>query len=884
MARILNISRLPISTVPPDALVVTPHRAAAAALKVPYLSLPRLARSELSKKGLAVVSPLQGRHILRQTASTIVPGGDISSIVSSLGHILETTLRTGIDLDTLIKGASGRVSVLARIIKAYKEKLLTMGLIDRLELLWWAANCGPEPRLLYIYGHFRARKEEIFFINSIAGEGSEYVLPIQPNDDAFGVNKIWADWLRQRKWTLTNAAENAEGPELDQGQHLASSFSGALHFGQPAAAFKFPDLEAEVRGVLSKAKQAIIDGANAAQIAIVCRDQELYAPVIASVAAEYGVPVRIRHKIKLSSTIFGGMVQTMLDGLALDMAYEPTARMVMHPFGMGLKPGEWANARGRRPSNRDEWILIGAPFEDIIWPEQQSFSDWSALIRLIFQKADVRVKAASRTREFLAYNAFNEALTQSVVLENERPLTLNEFSAAIGEILSYISVPFQTSAAGIELHEPNTILGASFDHIYVVGLAEGVFPAAISENPVLDFFERKALSAYGIDFEVAAEVARWETLSFYFTLITGRRSVSLSYPEVIDNAERLASPFFDRLGIKPSRPENPDRIVSSYEEARSALLLTDGLADDAIARAARDHHRIEMLREGPSPHDEYDGVIGVRLDPASRAWSASQLTTIGQCGFRWFAQRVLKLAPVNEVDLGMDYGKRGIFYHKVLEIAVSRAKDEPDIRAAALRYLDEAFAEAEADPEIELPMISNWRLQRTEHLKAIRKAIESPDFISEGSKVVGLEQKFDAEWKGLRITGYIDRVDQTPEGLIAIDYKTSSIVPKGAKDEHGKLSIDVQIPLYSNVALRHLYPEGELGNSVYYSLTKGKKLRSEKPDDLEKLETLIDRLKLSMESGNYAVAPDIDEDACKYCNYDLLCRKGSRLERKGIKE
>ncbi len=882
MARFLNISRFPAPSPTQDALVITPHRAAAAALKVPYNSLPRLARAELRKNGLEVIPALEGRHILKQTASRILTGADTSSLVSSLGHILATTLRTGIDVDSLIERGSPRVSDLARIIKAYRAELLQKGFIDRSELLWWAANSRPEPLLLYIYGHSRARKEEIFFINAIAGDNSELVLPIQPDDDAFAVNREWAEWLRSRKWTLKNFSEGPEDPHSSEGQYLASTFSGGLHFGQPPSATKYSNIEAETRGILASAKQRILDGAKAQDIAIVARDQDLYAPVIEAIAAEYGVPVRIQHKVKLASTMFGGFVQLVMDAFALDMSYEVTARMLMHPYGMGLPPGGWAMARGRRPSNRDEWILTSAPFENLIWPERQPFALWSGLVRTIFQLADVRNKTALHTREILAFNAFNEALTELDQLEGGRPITLKEFSSSLTEILGESMVPFHSNAVGIELHEPNTILGAAYDHLYIIGLAESVFPAAIKENPVLDFFERKTLTKYGIDFEEAAEVARWETLSFYFTLLAGRKSVSFSFPEVIENSERIASPFFDRLGITPERSGVVS--VSSREEARSVLLRHDRLLDDNVAIGAREHLRIESLRESASPHDEYDGVIGVRLDPASRTWSASQLTTISQCGFRWFAQRVLRLAPVNEVDLGMDYGKRGIFYHRVLELAVSRAKDAPDIRAATLQHLEEAFAEAEADPEIELPMLSNWQLQRSEHLRAIRKAIEAPDFIVEGASVLGLEQKFEVDWKGLRIMGYIDRVDQTPAGLIAIDYKTSSAVPKGAKDETGRLSIDVQIPLYSNVALRQLYPDGKLGNSIYYSLTKGKKLRSEKPGDFEKLEELIDKLKLAMESGNYAVDPDIDEGACTYCEYELLCRKGPRLERKGIKE
>ncbi|MBK7931985.1 MAG: PD-(D/E)XK nuclease family protein [Acidobacteria bacterium] len=398
---------------------------------------------------------------------------------------------------------------------------------------------------------------------------------------------------------------------------------------------------------------------------------------------------------------------------------------------------------------------------------------------------------------------------------------------------------------------------------------------------MIDFFERKLLGQHGIEFEEAAEVARWEALSFYLTLLAGRRSVSFSYPSSLDNGELMPNSFFDRLGLTPLKAPPDTKIVSSVKERRMVVLRTqESPSDDMVLAPARVQYAVELNRENSPHYDEYDGVIGVPFEPGDRRWSASQLTAIGQCGFRWFAQRVLKLEPVEEIELGMDYTKRGTFYHKVLELAVSRAMAEGDIRAATLQHLDAAFAEAEKSPDAAVPTLLNWDLQRAEHIGALRKAVESVEFISDGARVIGLEQMFEETWNGFRLIGYIDRVDETPDGLIAIDYKTSSVPPKGAKDEAGKLTVDVQIPLYSNVALKKLYPAGTLGNSVYYSLVKGKVLRAEKEDDFVKLDGLVNRIKKTLADGNFAVDPDADEYACTYCKFDQVCRKGLRLERK----
>ncbi|CAN5559025.1 hypothetical protein BH10ACI3_BH10ACI3_10160 [soil metagenome] len=859
-----------------DALLITPHRAAAEALGRPYRTLPSLARQVLRTRGIAVAPAVVARHSLKMAIFRAYPDADTSSTAMRISEILRTVLRTGIDIEQLIEQNSPRVRQLGIVAKAYSQEIAREKFIDHEERLWAASQIATEPQKLVIYGHHRARKEEVHFINSIAGEDSIYYLPCH-DAGIFTVNREWADWLIARGWQVEDSEKKQ--PET-VGEFLAASFVGTPSHNAMSSAAAYPNIEAEVRGVLSQAKLMVAGGTDPYEIAIVCRDQDLYAPMIASVANEYGMPVRLSHEVQLGNTLFGGFIRQLLDAVESDLGYEATARLLMHPFGPGMPDGAWTSARVRRASDREAWTALEMDLTSLSWPEQQPFENWVTTINAVFAGFDLRNKTAASARELIAFEKFKASLYELGALEKGREMTFAEFSATVLEILAEEKVPFATSAVGIPLFEPNTILGASFDHLFVIGMAEGVFPKPASENPVIDFYERKLLVKYGIDFEEAADVARWESLSFYLTLLAGKRSVVFSYPATVDNGERLANVFFDRLGIKPVKASRDAAVVSSVEERRTVLLRGSELFDDPTVANARRNFGIELRRENSPNYDEFDGVIGVRFAPADHYWSASQITTIGQCGFRWFAQRILKLDAVDEIELGMDFSKRGTFYHRVLEIAVRRAQGEADVRAATLRYLDEAFAEAEKDPEVDIPTLQNWELQRDEHITALRKAVESAEFISEGARVVGLEQRFKETWMGFPFSGYIDRVDDTSAGLIAIDYKTTSKAPNGAKDEDGKLTVDVQIPLYSNVGLRKLYPDGELGNSNYYSLTKGEILREEKADDLEKLERLMERIEGNLAVGNFAVDPDVNFGACSYCDFDQVCRKGPRLERK----
>ena len=39
-----------------------------------------------------------------------------------------------------------------------------------------------------------------------------------------------------------------------------------------------------------------------------------------------------------------------------------------------------------------------------------------------------------------------------------------------------------------------------------------------------------------------------------------------------------------------------------------------------------------------------------------------------------------------------------------------------------------------------------------------------------------------------------------------------------------------------------------------------------------------DRLKAHLQTGNYPVEPDLKEEACRYCDYDIACRKRSPIK------
>lgn len=879
MTRILKTSTIPDASefTLEDFKVLTPHRAAAKALGVNAKSLETLARRVVREHGYTIAPSMYAYGTLRRAVREVVGTADAGAVASRISQILKTVLRTGIDVGLLKEHGSAQVKELAAVAEEYRRRLREQNMIDRDETLLFAASLKPQKRKILVYGYFRGRVEETEFIDAVADEGSVYFLPVASHH-SFTVNRSRADWLIERGWS-----EDAGAPKVAGiGQEAALRFVGiskSVVTGLTAEVFS--DIDAEIRGTLTKVKQLVSSGTRPQDVAVMCRNVRNYGPVIAPVAEEYGLRMDMTFPMPISETNLGGYLFLLLNTLQ-EFDFENVLRVFMHPFGLRLNDEMLAKAYKFHPKTPEDWVKIGVYTHVLQAPERQTREDWNRFLNKIFETYEIKRTISGRTREFIAYERFTESLKE-FCYEPDEELSLDQWMSEVLEIMSSVSVPFNPSRGGVSFHDPDTIIGGRFKHIFVIGASEGDLPAGVSENPVVDFHERKILAGHGVHFEGAADVPRWEAMSFYFSLLTSTDSVSMSFPQTVNTESRLESSFFEELGASPSPASPKEDSVSSIKEQRRSSLRRDDDSSDEVLGAARKSFTVESSRESREPQNEFDGNTGVPYLNPDHVWSVSQLTTIGQCGFRWFANKLLHLEPIDEMEGELTPSTRGSLYHKVLELAANRLTDGQDARSGILAVLEECFAEAEKDPEIGLPILSNWEKERLDHIQILRKAVEAEAFIQPDAKIVGTEVEFFSEWRGFKLKGYIDRLDRTPEGIIAIDYKTSSVPPKGAKDSKGSTKLDIQLPLYLKSAVPSLtdLSGGEQGiGGWYYSLTKGKKLREVDLEQEEELEKFAERVKKMLADGDFSVDPDKQRNACTYCDFSAVCRYGSRIERK----
>jgi len=406
--------------------------------------------------------------------------------------------------------------------------------------------------------------------------------------------------------------------------------------------------------------------------------------------------------------------------------------------------------------------------------------------------------------------------------------------------------------------------GVPFRAVAVLGLAEGEFPAGLSEDPFLRDADRQQLRDSS-DLALEPSVESAEVEYFYETITRARERLLLTRPRLSDSgALWQPSPFWEEVQhlvdvqvealTTESRP-TPDRAMS-WPELMESLASHHGYGKvhnwaqqeephrgDDVARAAR----VLRLR---AMHDEshFDGALDSLSRDLSkefgpeRTWSASRLESYRACPFMFFVRSVLGLEPREEPQEDLDSRQLGIIYHRILEqVYQAPGITDPtnlDQLLAALpgvaKYILDGAPEKEGFRET-----AWWEQTRQEIVDNVALSLAALDELR-----VELDQQFQADFvprchearffgshaltvtddqDQFRLHGVIDRVDQSSNGrLLIIDYKT------GGATQHTNPSVargeKLQLPLYA-LAARDGLELGEPVEGFYWHILQCEKSR-----------------------------------------------------------
>ena len=592
------------------------------------------------------------------------------------------------------------------------------------------------------------------------------------------------------------------------------------------------------------------------------------------------------------------------------------------------------------------------------------------------------------TLDLHALEALRRALlaaVKSIQLTQPSTESITTIGAVIEEVRRCLGSQTVTlgsaERAGLRVLEATDVRGLRFKAVFIAGLIEGGFPLSASRDWIYPHEERERLKRYGLTLEdISPDTLLKEEHYFYQAACRATERLYLTRPLLLEgDTETVASYYIDELRraiapakIKKEDVARPDYDGKKLDEASSAkelaiglvrqeqrhlhagdkadlrpypqvsrlllLALNEGLVDESALRRIG----IERVRAGES-FGPYDGQI---TDPDLLALinkrfgrnfvhSASGLSTFGNCAYRFFAQRVLKLEPRGEAALDLQALDAGKLLHDILRRFFEQHRGKrldpaqrEKLSAELLQIADEVFDQHE---RVVPPLNKQiWKLDREIRKIILEQVLRYELDIQEKTANMGLAPaRFELAFGGMKsaakdpasvdepleltrstfvgeetmkISGQIDRVDiASDQTLVAYDYKLS----KGARKEDIHEGRSLQIPIYLEALERLFFPRHAIAGGGYYTLRGGSERRNTgmyraafsdylalqakksvfgehdwqkfRAEVTARIWDFLDR----MRAGRFTVEPSEGYKTCKFCDYGAVCRyEKYRIQRK----
>lgn len=485
---------------------------------------------------------------------------------------------------------------------------------------------------------------------------------------------------------------------------------------------------------------------------------------------------------------------------------------------------------------------------------------------------------------------------------------------------------------GVNLLPLHSAAGFCFPIVFIPGLAEKIFPAPVSVDPLLPETERQALAGL---FPLRRRKLEVDRLRFSLALGGARGKAILSWPRATaaGSKEQLPSFFLSCCGeaLLGSRPgyEQLSRLPGFRYITASALEAT---LDEPITNVDYD---LSCCRALPPPLQplqyyrrlspstavffeadlerrqqrlgSYEGIfteqgaplgfLSARLAAKEGSLSATFLEDYARCPFSFFMKRFLNIVALEEPELlmSMEPLSRGRLVHVILEQFYRCAAAEgllplqrhPETcRALLKRITIEAF---DGFPPEELPFhpllrrlqlrslddtlqaFLDWEIETATEFMPLDFELRFGDPDSGCPVVLNLPSG-----EELRFRGRIDRVDRSGDRVRVIDYKTGR---RRIKDDSLAGGEGLQLPLYLLAAgsIYSLPPEGGEAWAYHLSPAGVKTVHYSGESWLEKkpqLEETVGALYSGIAAGHFFPYPN---PGCLFCDYRSLC--GPQIER-----
>ena len=462
------------------------------------------------------------------------------------------------------------------------------------------------------------------------------------------------------------------------------------------------------------------------------------------------------------------------------------------------------------------------------------------------------------------------------------------------------------SGGGVQVLDAMSARGIPFRRLVVLGLNERVFPRFILEDPFVRDAVRSRIAAR-LGSRLPSKLKGYDEERLLFTLLkeSARESLVLSWQRSDERGRaQVRSTFLEENGTGVPRPpaERSASIASTLLTRKEASIFESlsGSAKRVVsalqsfgADAKGFAGRAEFLKtidtdRAPGPRD---GMLSSPLPV--RTLSPTALETFADCPFKYFAQRALRLRPLEEPgeDRETSAMEEGALLHGFLEDFHKRLQGRlpSTMEQARVEFeasLAAAFAQLESERSVRHALV--WEAEKLKIRRVLEAAVAWDLAHLDGFVPSRFESGLEGEIKigkvRLKVAGYVDRLDLRPDGAFrVIDYKRSRSGKYGVSMATGvRGGRYFQPPLYFLLAEQALKGEGvkvapALSKSGYLflrDLAEGGDAELWLDGGLGEVGAEFeDQLGQSLDSigrGEFVVRPG---KHCTYCDFQTACRK-----------
>ena len=494
-----------------------------------------------------------------------------------------------------------------------------------------------------------------------------------------------------------------------------------------------------------------------------------------------------------------------------------------------------------------------------------------------------RENTTTSERDVAALRAFKDVLRGLVLSESVLQSDSLEYASFYQDLRGAVEAATFTvpAEAGVMAASVLDARGLSFQAVALMGLSEGEFPKQEREDILLRESDRALLRERGLPLET--KLHGDEATFFYQAVTRARQRLLLTRPYLAEDGQAWdASPFWAEVtrvsGIQPQiRVRGEVGEVDSAEAASRVEWVESARAFDIQIKNGVEALRARMNLKAAGKYEGELFDLSERFS-ASHGWSASRLESYGTCPFEFFVSHALELEPRKEAEEGFDVRVLGSMLHKILEMVYSGVA----LTDAAQKVF------ASAPEEYGFRPTALWTQQQAELTRMLEKTIAALNEASKGFTPHTMEARFGMGQPSLvlktsigeiRLHGYIDRLDATPDGTLrVIDYKSGSTTISATHLKEGRR---LQLPIYA-LAARDALGLGEVSSGFYWHIGSAapSSLKLEQFDGgiEEAFETavahVVNHVK-GIRAGHFEPKPP--EDGCpSYCPATSFCWRYKR--------